>query len=187
MNRSDDDVQEVVRRAQAGDEAAFADLYERYVDRVYRYVALHVGPGADAEDITEEVFLKMLQAIGGYRWRGAPFSAWLLRIAHNLTVDFWRRQKVRATTPLEEVSPGSLVADTDLEGSLVFLSDNLDLKVAMERLTQAQRQVLALRFGADLSVTETAKAMGRNEGAVKVLQYNAIRSLRRIMTGRAEK
>lgn len=177
---SEEEVQQLVGGAQRREATAFTRLYEVYFDRVYRYVALRVNNPADAEDITEDVFLRMLESIGSFRWREAPFAAWLLRIAHNRIVDHWRRAHTRTGVPLEEAPP--LPSEqADPQASIALFSDTQDLQAALVRLTELQRQVLALRFGAGLSVTETAKAMRRREGAVKALQHSAVAALQRIM------
>lgn len=168
----------LVKQAQAGDRAAFASLYELYFDRVYRYVVVRIGNRADAEDLTEQVFVRCVESIGDFQWRGAPFASWLFRIAHNLVIDHHRRRGKRETVPLEDFM-GADEADPD---------DEVDFKLNMERLrramsglTEAQRQAISFRFMAELSIAETARAMGKSEGAVKALQHSALQALRRIM------
>ena len=124
--------------------------------------------------------MRMLEAIGSFKWKDVPFSAWLMRIAHNRVIDHYRRSGLRRATPLDNAPPLPS-RDRDPQESVETFSDIQDLRVAMARLTDLQRQVLSLRFGSDLSIAETAYAMDRNEGAVKALQHSAIRALRRIM------
>jgi len=171
----------LVKRAQQRDTAAFAAIYEEYVDRVYRYILLRVGTRVDAEDLTEQVFLKALESIDSFKWRGAPFGAWLFRIAQNLVVDFVRRKSRRQTSPLEEWEG---VATGDPESAVELKLSIEETVAAVARLTEAQRQVIALRFGAGLSIAEAAGAMGKSEGAVKALQHSALVSLRRILNTR---
>ena len=171
----------LVKRAQQRDTAAFATIYEEYVDRVYRYILLRVGIHMDAEDLTEQVFLKALESIGSFKWRGAPFGAWHFRIAQNLVIDFQRRKARRPTAPLED---WEAVATGDPQGDVELKLSIEELVAAVARLTEAQRQVIALRFGAGLSIAETAGAMNKNEGAVKALQHSAVASLRRILNTR---
>ncbi len=175
----------IVQRAQNGEAAAFGQLYELFSDRVYRYVAYRVDSNADAEDITEDIFIRMLEAIGSFRWRDVPFAAWLMRIAHNRVIDHYRRGRVRAATPLDDAPPLPS-RDRDPQERIETFSDLQDLRLAMAGLTDLQRQVISLRFGSDLSIVETAKAMNRNEGAIKALQHSAIRALRRRMLAQDE-
>ncbi len=166
----------LVRRAKQRDEQAFAQLYEEYFDKIYRYVTLKIGDRMEAEDITQQVFLNAIKAISSFKWRGIPFSAWLFRIAHNQVVDYLRRKSKRATAPLEE----SLVA-SNYDPQLI-VEQRLDterLLVATRKLTPAQREVISLRFAGELSVAQVAKIMGRSEGAVKALQHSAIVALRK--------
>ncbi|MDM7999856.1 MAG: sigma-70 family RNA polymerase sigma factor, partial [Dehalococcoidia bacterium] len=174
--------EELVRRAQRREPEAFGQLYEAHFDRIYRYVMLRVRNQADAEDITQQVFLKALEKIGSYRWRGMPFSSWLFRIAHNLVVDYWKkkgRETVRALAPEEIDDIAVSASDPVAEAELQF--DVNQLMAACEQLTEAQREIISLRFAGGLSVKESAKVMGRSEGAVKVLQHAALAKLRRIL------
>ena len=180
---TDDDIAAIVQQAQKGEAAAFGQLYEIYSDRVFRYVAYRVDSDADAEDITEDVFIRMLEAIGTFKWRQVPFSAWLMRIAHNRVIDYYRRSRIRTATPLDDAPPLPS-RDRDPQEKVDTFSDLQELRVAMAGLTDLQRQVISLRFGSDLSISETAHVMNRNEGAVKALQHSAIRALRRLMLPR---
>jgi len=166
----------LVRRAQQRDEQAFAQLYEEYFDRIYRYVTLRIGDRMEAEDITQQVFLNAIKAISSFKWRGIPFSAWLFRIAHNQVVDYLRRKAKRATAPLDE----SLVAgDYDPQQIAELRLDIERLAAATGKLTPAQQEVISLRFAGELSVAQVAKIMGKSEGAVKALQHSAIVALRK--------
>jgi len=172
---------DVVSRAIKGDGEAFAQLYEEHFDKIYRYVYLRLGGQAEAEDLTQEVFVKALEAIGSYRWRSLPFASWLFRIAHNQVIDYFRKQgKV-----------GKVAWDND-----ITLADESDPSLAVEqkievekvldwvkKLSPAQCEVISLRFGVGLSVAEVAKALGKNAGTVKALQYNGIVALRKMMAG----
>ena len=174
------DEAELVRRAKQGDEAAFAQLYEAYFDKIYRYVAIRMGDKMEAEDITQQVFLKAIKAISSFKWKGVPFSAWLFRIAHNQVVDYLRKTKKRISVPLKE----SLVADGGDDPHEIF-DRKLDIErlgAATKRLTLAQQEVISLRFAAEMSVTQVAGVMGRSEGAVKALQHSAIVALRKVLS-----
>jgi len=169
----------LVQRAKQGDEEAFAQLYEDYFDKVYRYVTIKIGDKMEAEDITQQVFLKAIRSISSFKWRGVPFSAWLFRIAHNQVVDYFRKHKKKTTVALEE----SMIVDDDGDPR-EMLDRKLDgerLAVASRKLTAAQQEVISLRFAGEMSIAEVARAMGRSEGAVKALQHSAIVSLRKIL------
>ena len=172
------DEQGLVHRAQQGDKEAFAQLYEGNFDKIYRYVVLKIGNKTEAEDVTQQVFLNALRSISSFKWKGTPFSTWLFRIAHNLVVDYLRKEKKRTTTPLDE----SLVSsDSDPHLAAEHRLDIEQLISATERLTVAQREVISLRFAGELSVAEVAKVMGKSEGAVKALQHSAVVALRRAL------
>ncbi|MGH2352526.1 MAG: sigma-70 family RNA polymerase sigma factor [Chloroflexota bacterium] len=169
---------ELVRAAKGGDVAAFGQLYERYFDKVYSYFSFKLGDATEAEDLAEQVFLKALESLGGYTWKGVPFQAWLFRIAHNLLVDSLRRKAKRTSEPLdEELHDSGRMADP--EGWLIEKLTREGLIHAVERLTKLQKQVIALKFAGGLSNAEVARIMGKTEGAVKALQHAALQSLQR--------
>ena len=172
------DEQNLVYQAQRGDKEAFAQLYESYFDKIYRYIVLKMGNKVEAEDMTQQVFLNALQSISSFKWKGVPFSAWLFRIAHNLVVDYWRKEKKWDTTSLDDsLASGSnpqLMAERRLSIEQVIS--------ATKRLTKAQREVISLRFAAELSIAEVAKVMGKSEGAVKALQHSALVALRKSLS-----
>jgi len=175
--------EDLVRRAQGQDPEAFGQLYEEHFDRIYRYIVLRVRNQADAEDMTQQVFLKALGHIGSYRYKGMPFSSWLFRIAHNQVVDHWKkksREKARAI-PLDEIDEAKTLPSDD---PAILAEQKLSLEqlaAACERLSDGQREVISLRFAGGLSVAEAAKVMGKSEGAVKVQQHAALVKLRRIL------
>lgn len=174
-----DDESVLIRRSQEKDADAFAELYRRHFDNVYRYVAFQLGNSSEAEDITAEVFLRAYRAIGGYKARGVPLSAWLFRIAHNCVIDY--RRRLRPSVPLDMVSE---LCDKSKPNEL--LEERLareELSSALQQLTEAQRQVLALKFGAGLCNAEVARVMGKSEGAIKALQHAGLESLRRKLGG----
>ncbi len=171
----------LVLAIQAGDRTAFEGIYESYYDRIFRYVLVRTGNRAEAEDLAADVFLKAYEAIGSYVPRGLPFAAWLFRIAHNLVVDHLRRRSRRPTAQLDESLP---LTGGDPEEEVVFSLTYADVRAAMTEITDSQRQVIALRFGAGLSIAETAEAMKKNQGAIKALQHSSIGALRRRLAGR---
>jgi len=166
----------LVRRATQRDQEAFAQLYEEHFDRIYRYVAVRIGDKTEAEDMTQQVFLKALKAISSFKWKGVPFSAWLFRIAHNQVVDYLRKKAKHATAPLDESRASSnsnpqLAAEQNLEIE--------QLLMATKQLTKAQQEVISLRFAGELPIAQVAKVMGKSQGAVKALQHSAIVALRK--------
>ncbi|MBI4266995.1 MAG: sigma-70 family RNA polymerase sigma factor [Chloroflexi bacterium] len=174
------DEDNVVRRAQEGDEEALTQLYEENFDRIYRYVVLKIGDRTEAEDITQQVFLNCVKSIRSFKKKGFPFSAWLYRIAHNQIVDYLRKKTKQATTPIDDMIPDG-ARDSD-PGQIAELNVEIDsLIAATKQLTQAQQEVISLRFTTDLSVAEVARITGKSEGAVKALQHSAIVALRKIM------
>lgn len=175
------DVTALVKQAQAGGPAAFSALYEHYYDSIYRYVSFRTGSFADAEDITAEVFVRMIESIHRFKWKGYPFSSWLFRIAHNLVVDFYRKKGRRNTVPLDDAPQivDATVFDADARMDIELSMG--DVRRAMECLTDLQREAITLRFAAGLSVAETAKAMGRKDNAVKALQHAGLKKLRRTL------
>jgi RNA polymerase sigma-70 factor (ECF subfamily) len=168
-----------VDAARAGDERAVAELYNAYFPRVYRYMLARAGNVGDAEDLTEEVFIRVLDALGRFEWREAPFSAWLFRIAHNAIVSHQRRNGARGRhAPLSPTLPVQTQGPEEMVEARLTLDEVVR---ATENLPEAQRQVIALRFGAGLSVAETARALGKGEGNVKVIQHKAIAKLREFL------
>ncbi len=174
---------ELVERAQRDDQEAFAELYERYFDQIYRYITLKIGDRYEAEDMTQQVFLKALQSIPSFKWKGVPFSAWLYRIAHNQIVDHLRRRSRRPTTQLEEAAAHCADRGNDPQHTTELTLDIEELILAVNKLTPLQREVIALRFSSELPVAEVARVMGKSEGAIKALQHSAVRALRKIMVG----
>ena len=173
--------EDLVRLAQKRDAGAFGQLYDQHFDRIYRYLFVKTGHQREAEDLTQQVFLKAWRAIGSYKQKGMPFSSWLFRIAHNEMVDYYRKQGKVEELPLEEAEsvPSSEKSDPALLAETNLRID--EVVAACEKLTEAQREVLYLRFAAGLSVADVAKVVGKKEGAVKVMQHSALRALRRII------
>jgi len=172
------DEQNLVRRAQQHGEEAFAELYEKYFDKIYRYISLKIGNRFEAEDMTQQVFINALSSISSFRWRGLPFSSWLFRIAHNLVVDYFRKKTRQPVSSLNE----SITASGDNPQKMAELKMNIEqLELASKDLTPAQQEVIALRFAGELPISQVARVMGRSEGAIKALQHSAIVALRKIL------
>jgi RNA polymerase sigma-70 factor, ECF subfamily len=173
---SHEEMRALVERAQAGDRDALEELYLLHFDRIYSYLHVTVGNRHDAEDLTTQTFLKMLEAIGRFRFGSAPFSAWLFRIAHNLAMDHFRANR---RVQLEEEVPeqGDEVLSAEAEAfQSIGRASMLDL---IEELSSEQKQVLTLKFVFDFSNAEAATVLGKTEGAVKSLQHRALVALQK--------
>jgi len=174
---SQEHVRALVDRAQNGDREALEELYLIHFDRVYSYLHVSVGNRHDAEDLTTQTFLKMLEAIGRFRWQSAPFSAWLFRIAHNLAMDHFRASK--RWQPEEEVpEPDGALASSAEEEALQSIGRKSMLRL-IEDLSNEQQQVLTLKFVFNFSNGEAATILEKTEGAVKSLQHRALASLQK--------
>jgi RNA polymerase sigma-70 factor (ECF subfamily) len=176
----------LVNRAVANrDATAFGELYDRFVDRVYRYLYYRTGNRPEAEDLTEHVFLKAWEAIGRYRWQGRPFLAWLYRLAHNAHIDHVRSQKPSTSLnnderPIEIPSPA---AESELARSL----DAEVLARALAQLTVEQQQVIIMKFIDGCDNEQIAQTMDKREGAIRALQMRALMSLRRVLESQGER
>ncbi len=169
---------ELIVRAQRGDADAFGDLYERHLNAIYRYVLYRVGDVAEAEDLTETVFLKAWEALDRYQTRDVPFTAWLYRIAHNAIID--RHRTRQAALPLEDQWP--LRDEADGPEDRVDARENIEaVSEALTQLPGAYQHVLTLRFISGLSHSETARVLKRSEEAVRVLQHRALNALRHVL------
>ncbi|MEV6741821.1 ECF subfamily RNA polymerase sigma factor, BldN family [Streptomyces sp. NPDC051104] len=171
---------DLVERAQAGDADAFGRLYDQYSDTVYRYIYYRVGGKATAEDLTSETFLRALRRIGTFTWQGRDFGAWLVTIARNLVADHFKSSRFRLEVTTGEMLDANEVERSPEDSVLESLS-NAALLEAVRRLNPQQQECVTLRFLQGLSVAETARVMGKNEGAIKTLQYRAVRTLARLL------
>jgi RNA polymerase sigma-70 factor (ECF subfamily) len=171
---------DLVERAQNGEAEAFGRLYDQYSDTVYRYIYYRVGSRATAEDLTSETFLRALRRIGTFTWQGRDFGAWLVTIARNLVADHFKSSRFRLEVTTGEMLDANEVERSPEESVLESLS-NAALLDAVRRLNPQQQECVTLRFLQGLSVAETARTMGKNEGAIKTLQYRAVRTLARLL------
>jgi RNA polymerase sigma-70 factor (ECF subfamily) len=171
------DLKLLVELAQRGERDALETLYLLHFDRIYSYLHMSVGNRHDAEDLTTQTFLKMLEAIGRFRWRSAPFSAWLFRIAHNLAMDHFRA--TRRWQPEEEVPEPEGSEETSAEEAALASIDQRSTLRLIETLSHEQQQVLTLKFVFSFSNGEAATILGKTEGAVKSLQHRALASLQK--------
>ena len=168
----------LLERAKEYDEAALGELYDGHAPRIYAYIYRRVSDATVAEDLTADVFVRVLQAVQSERFWKTSFQAWLYRIAHNLVVDHYRR--------------GAKVNETELDERLVAAAEGPDAAVedqlsrqqlggALQRLTPDQQQVLALRFGEGLTAREVAEVVDKTVGAVEALQHRALAAMRRVL------
>lgn len=176
------DERALVDRARTGDLRAIDALYTLYVDRVYRFAVTRVGSAEDAEDITAEIFVRVVEALPRFQWQpDVPFRAWLFRIANNQVISHYRRAGSRPTRP---------IADMDFEDTQLGPERLVEQKMSVDdvceaarKLPEAQRRVFELRFGSDLSVRETAQILNKSENNVKVLQHKALEKLKKLLGG----
>jgi RNA polymerase sigma-70 factor (ECF subfamily) len=178
----DPEVVEQVRLAQEGSAHAFALLYDRYVDQIFAYVYHRVGHRQTAEDLVGDVFLRALRRISTFRWQGVDFGAWLMTIARNRVHDHFKSARFRLEATVEEVFDRPVLASED-NPEQALLSSDLQAQVhdAIRQLKGEQAEVLYLRFIQHLNVAETASVMGKTDGAIKALQYRALKSLAKLM------
>jgi RNA polymerase sigma-70 factor, ECF subfamily len=174
---STEQVRQLVERAQAGDREALEELYLIHFDRIYSYLHMSVGNRHDAEDLTTQTFLKMLEAIGRFRWQSAPFSAWLFRIAHNLAMDHFRA--ARRWQPEEEVPEPAGSEEVSAEDEAMRSIGRQSMLDLIENLSHEQQQVLTLKFVFNFPNGEVATILGKTEGAIKSLQHRALVSLQK--------
>jgi RNA polymerase sigma-70 factor (ECF subfamily) len=174
--------EELICRAVRGDAEAFGDLYMLHLDSIYRYVFHRVADRMEAEDLTEQVFLKAWKAMGRYRHGGSPFSSWLYRIAHNAVIDYYRSS--REVQPLDSVSRTLADDALGLEERAIKGSETARLHEAIGLLSAVRQEVIILRFVEGLSHGQVAEILGRSEGAIRVLQHRALTDLSAILKGR---
>jgi len=168
----------LLKRAREYDQAALSEIYDRYSKKIHSYIYRHLGDVHMAQDLTAEVFLKMLEAAQSKRFARTSLSAWLYRIAHNLVVDHFRSQ------PQREIESWDEKLRAAVDDPTVVVEQKLaqhGLRAALSHLTQEQQQVIVLRFGEGLSAPQVAEVLGKSEGAVRALQHRALAALRRIM------
>lgn len=190
LGRDDSDEQSLdvwarVQRVQAGDMEAFGPIYSLYVGKIFRYVLFRVGNRPLAEDLTSETFAKALRSIGSFTWQGRDFGAWLNTIARNLIADHFKSGRYRLEVTLGDVCADAGETSDDRvymqpEASTLESMDSAALLKLVAGLKGDQRLCIELRFLRQLSVAETAEAMGKNQGAIKALTYRAMRSLTRV-------
>ena len=170
-------IRRLVERGQQGERGALEELYLIHFDRIYSYLHMSVGNRHDAEDLTTQTFLKMLESLKRFRWQSAPFSAWLFRIAHNLAMDHFRAS--RRWQPEEEVPEPEGDREPSAEAAALQSIGRQSMLELIERLSVEQQQVLTLKFVFNLPNADVATILDKTEGAVKSLQHRALVSLQK--------
>ncbi|MEK7195989.1 MAG: sigma-70 family RNA polymerase sigma factor [Patescibacteria group bacterium] len=174
-----EDEQNLVKKAQDGEVKAFGSLYDYYLPKIYRFVLLKVSHREEAEDLTHQAFLKAWENIEQYDFRGYSFGSWLYRIARNVTVDYYRGARLEVR--VEDVSEVHLVKDNSLEEDVERSLEWQRLAESIKKLKEVEQDVIVMRFVEDLSLKDIAEAIGKSEGAVKVIQHRAIKNLKKII------
>lgn len=168
----------VIKQAQSGDTTALTVLYEHYRPDVYQYLYYRMGRPQLAEDLTTEVFIRVIEHLPRYQQRRVAFRAWLLQIARNLAIDHMRKMNVRDHVDLDDEMP----ADVDGPETAVDLALTGDhLKNALRRLTADQCDVIVLRFVAEMPINEVARMLNKSESAIKALQARGLEALQKIL------
>lgn len=166
---------DLIQRAMSGEQNAFAMLYDAYIEQIYRFIYFRVSDAQTAEDLTSQVFLKAWDKLSSYQIRGLPFSAWLFRIARNGVIDYYRTFK--ETTPLEPDVIARPDPAADVDEKVERRLEAEEVRLALQHLTEDQRQVLTLRFIEGLSTEEVAQVIGKRQGAVRALQMRGLQAL----------
>jgi RNA polymerase sigma-70 factor (ECF subfamily) len=169
---------ELISKAKGGDAASFGALYDLYMPRIYRFVLLRTRQKEDAEDLTHQVFMNAWQNLGRYESRGFPFGSWLYRIATNAVIDHYRTARTHA--PLEAI-PEEVLSEPSGMGEAVDTAIDLHrVRVMLTKLESDQQNVLLMKFVDDMTNKEIAEALGKTEGAVRVIQHRAIKKLKEL-------
>ncbi len=184
----------LVQKASEGDQRSVGALYDRYVSSLYRFCLSKTGNETDAEDLTEDIFLKAITSLDKFTWRPkgkkteesfSPFRAWLFRIARNQIISMYRKRDTRSRVDVQVEEEPIWVADKSAGPAEIterkFLLEQA--AAAIEELPESQRDVVRLRFFGDMSVDEVARSLGKEPGNVRVLQHKALKNLRNILAG----
>ncbi len=181
MGDASDEEAKLIQKAAAGDMDSFAALYLRHLDPIYRYLYFRIGDELEAQDLAEQVFLQAWEALPGYRERGARLNHWLYRIAHNLVIDYHRKGKFVVTQELEEEAGWQNQPPSSLE-QLIEKEEAAELAVAIQKLPELHQQVIILRFVEGLKHAEIARIIEKSEIACRVIQYQALTALNRVLS-----
>jgi RNA polymerase sigma-70 factor, ECF subfamily len=170
----------LVDLARRGDAEAFGQLYDHYNPAVYRFIYFRVSSSTLAEDLTSETFFRALRSVASFQWQGRDFGAWLMTIARNLIVDHYKASRTRLESPTDDFSAHEGVTEGPENAVMARLTHDI-VRSALSQLPTEQQECLVLRFLNGNSIAETARAMGRSEGAVKQLQLRAVRNLAKLL------
>lgn len=171
--------QNLIKKAKAGENDCFGQLYDHYVSQIYRFVLLKVAGKAEAEDLTHEVFLSAWQNLDSYNFQGFPFSSWLYQIARNKVIDHYRTKK--SNISFENLEESALKIVGVVENDLDKVLDVEKVKIAITKLSPEQQDVIVMKFVEDLENEEIAKALGKTEGAIRLLQHRAVNNLKELL------
>lgn len=183
--RKEENLEKLIEEAKNGDAEALGRLYDLFVDKIYGYVHYKVGNEEEAKDLTENIFLKVLEKIKYYRGGRSSFAAWLFTIARNLIINYYKERSRSQTVSLNTLSEKQSKIETPEEAALKTFSQEMVYQ-ALSQLTEEQQQVIVLRFFSNFSNREIGEIIDKSEGAVKSLQHRALKSLYRILR-KAEK
>ena len=170
----------LVDLARDGDSEAFGQLYDHYSTALYRFIYYRVSSAALAEDLLSETFFRALRSMSRFQWQGKDFGAWLMTIARNLVTDHYKASRTRLESTTEDMSPHDSATDGP-EAAVLAALTNEALLTALKELPKEQQECLVMRFLQGLSIAETARVLGRSEGAVKQLQLRGVRNLAKLM------
>lgn len=169
--------EKLIKKAQKGENEAFAKLYDFYIEKIYRFIYIKTSNKSDAEDLTQQVFLSAWQSIKSFRYEGHPFSSWLYKIARNLVIDYYRKKKpqeIEFSELLFELEEVKVNFEKDFDKNLLIEK----VKSVLKRLPVEQQDVIILKFIDNLSNKEIAKILNKSEGAIRVLQHRALKQLK---------
>lgn len=170
------ELERAVQEARRGSQEAMAKLYDAFVEKVYTYVYYRVGNHSEAEDLTEDIFVKMAEKIKNFKGKGHAFISWLFIIAKNSVTSYYRKKVRRETFTLSEISE-SIITSESAEDEFLKDEGNKQLYEGILQLTEEQQQIILLRFFSNLSTSDVSKIVGKSQGAVKALQHRALISL----------
>jgi len=172
------EIEDLLDRAINGDGNAFGRLYDMHVDRVYRHIGYRVSDHADAEDLTQQVFIKAWQAMGRYRRTAVPFPGWLIKISHNTVIDYYRSRKPETHIDLDFVDTKT---DRNPERMAEAQFERERIRLGIRQLHNDQQQVITMRLIDDFSFADIAASLGKSEGAVRVILHRGLVKLKAIL------
>jgi len=176
MGKEDDELRTLVDRARSQDREAFGLIYDMYYERIYRFAYYKIGNVADAEDIAAQTFTGALRTIANFKWTGSSFDSWLFRIAHNVTVDTYRRNGKAKLEPVDEHLTIASASDTSSEA--IGRVEHARVRKLIDRLPDEQKRVLILKFIVGMSNKEVGAAINKTAGAIKALQFRGLNTLK---------